>query len=63
MENSIHSVVFIIIIILQIFYSEGEAQQPVCGEPQPLWAADDEQSSNIPGQPLPRRALHRPARG
>ena len=49
--------------ILQVFLSESEAQQPVRGEPQPVWAADDEQTSHIPGQPLPRRAPRRPARG
>ena len=44
---------------LQISLPEGEAEQPVRGEPQSVWAVDDEQSSNIPGQPPPRRPSYR----
>ena len=43
----------------QICLSEGEAQQPVRGEPEPVWPVDDQQNSNIPRQPLPRRTSHR----
>ena len=63
MENSIHSIIHNNVDILQISYSEGEAQQPVRGEPQPVWVVDDEQSSHIPSQPAPRRPSLRPARG
>ena len=50
-------------VILQIFHSESEAQQPVRGEPQPVRPADDEQSPGVPSQPSPRRPVRRPAWG